>query len=444
MSGADTNAEVTAAPAAAVPAVAPLDEAKPTGPGGLPLAFAVTWVSYASYYLGRKGISVAKATIGETLGRSSLYGVETVYLAAYAIGQYISGTLGDRVGARRLIGAGMLVSAAACAAFGLGSGVLVFLVAFAINGLAQSTGWPGNVKAMAEWTTPRSRGAVMGLWSTCYQVGGIVATGVAARLLAHYGWRGAFLGPALLLAVVGVGVLLLLRSPTARGGTPIAVVDPHDAAARERARVERHAAQRRVLRDRTVWFYGASYFGIKLIRYSFLLWLPFYLHTVLHYDTTAAADLSTSFEIGGIAGTIGLGVLSDRFPRLRRSVFAAASLIGLAGALWLYARFGATSTVMNFSLMALCGALLFGPDALLSGAAAQDAGGAQGAAIAAGVINALGSTGAILQELVTRTVSNVWGWNALFVSFMGFALLSALCLVPTFRTRAAAPLPGQA
>ena len=49
----------------------------------------------------------------------------------------------------------MLVSSAACALFGVGSGVAVFLAAYLVNGLAQSTGWPGNVKAMAEWTNRR-------------------------------------------------------------------------------------------------------------------------------------------------------------------------------------------------------------------------------------------------------------------------------------------------
>ena len=40
------------------------------------------------------------------------------------------------------------------------------------------------------------RGRIMGLWSTCYQVGGIAATAFATWLLVHYGWRTAFLGPA--------------------------------------------------------------------------------------------------------------------------------------------------------------------------------------------------------------------------------------------------------
>ena len=90
---------------------------------GRAVAFAITWLSYATYYMGRKGFSVAKSAIVDQFGPRALtfyhpskyisVGVETAYLTAYALGQYVSGSLGDRIGARRLVSTGMLVSAAA-------------------------------------------------------------------------------------------------------------------------------------------------------------------------------------------------------------------------------------------------------------------------------------------------------------------------------------------
>ena len=169
---------------------APVVSEKQRDPGSFALAFGITWLSYASYYLGRKGFAVARKRIVAELGDGALVGVETAYLAAYAVGQYVNGTIGDRVGARRLIAVGMLASAAACAVFGWGGGFVVFFGAFLVNGLAQSSGWPGNVKAMAEWAPPARRGVIMGFWSTCYQLGGIAATAIAAWFLGRYGWRG--------------------------------------------------------------------------------------------------------------------------------------------------------------------------------------------------------------------------------------------------------------
>jgi sugar phosphate permease len=45
------------------------------------------------------------------------------------------------------------------------------------------------------------------------------------------------------------------------------------------------------------------------------------------------------------------------------------------------------------------GFTLYGPDALMTGAAAQDIGG-RGTALAAGIINGMGSVGAVVQEFV--------------------------------------------
>jgi sugar phosphate permease len=102
-------------------------------------------------------------------------------------------------------------------------------------------------------------------------------------------------------------------------------------------------------------------------------------------------------------------------------------------ALALYSKIGGLGFTANFLAMALIGVLLFGPDAILSGAAAQDAGGPKAAAAAAGLVNGIGSLGAVLQELVTKGVASRWGWEALFSVFIAFSLLAALMLLPVVR-----------
>jgi sugar phosphate permease len=185
-----------------------------------------------------------------------------------------------------------------------------------------------------------------------------------------------------------------------------------------------------MLRVPAVWALGGAYFGLKLIRYSLLFWLPYYLHTALGYDEGAAGYLSTSFEVGGIVGAVATGWVSDRWFPERRALLTAPMIFALAFALWLYQAVGDIGMVPNALAMALVGFLLFGPDALISGAAAQDLGGGRAAASAAGIINGLGSIGAILQGSLTATVSATWGWNALFWVFVVLALVSGFALLP--------------
>jgi sugar phosphate permease len=397
----------------------------------------LSWLAYAVYYLGRKGFSVSKKTIVGELGISeaALGAIDTAYLSAYAVSQFLSGLSGDRLGARRLVGFGLLGSALCCAAFGASSGVLAFGALFLLNGLFQATGWPGTARAMGEWTTPENRGTVMAFWATCYQVGGIAANALCGYLLIRWGWRSAFFGPALLLAVMAAAVFLWLRE------APRAVEAP-DAASPDALRVEAalvRDAQRSVLTSGVLWSYGASYFFIKFIRYAVLFWLPYFLSTTLAYRPDVAANVSSAFEIGGIVGVIAVGMLSDRVRVLSRAALSALSLVCLALALFAYSRFAGRGLLENAVILAFVGAFLFGPDALLSGAAAQDAGGTRAFAAATGFVNGLGSIGGMVEGLAVPQLSARYGWGALFPTLLVLALAAAVALLPAIVWQRRAP-----
>jgi sugar phosphate permease len=400
-------------------------------------AWSITFVAYATYYTGRKGFSAVKKPLHDSLGISeaTLGLIDTVYLCAYALGQFVSGVLGDRVGARRLVGFGMLLSAACCAAFGSSRTALFFGIAFCINGLAQSTGWPGTTRAMAEWTTLQNRGTVMAFWSTCYQVGGLLATFLAGKLLGLWGWPAVFYGPAVLMSVVALLVFTFLRrGPSARAAAlaESASVSAAPVVEAEVPPSERGRAQRQVLKNPVLWCYGASYFFVKFIRYTLLFWQPYYLAHVLGYPAEIAVYVSGAFEAGGIVGVILLGVFSDRLRRWSRSAVAALGLLALAGTLLAYSRSG-TGVLENVILLALVGAALFGPDALLAGAAAQDAGGPHAAAMATGFVNGVGSIGAVLTGVAVPVISGGGSWKMLFPLLTSLAIFASAALLPTLK-----------
>jgi sugar phosphate permease len=393
------------------------------------LAFGLMWLSYATYYLGRRGFAVVKKPIEQAFGVSeaALGRIDTAYLTAYSIGQFVSGRFGDRVGARRLVGYGMLLSALACAAFGSMSGVIAFGLLFTLNGFAQATGWPGTTRGMADWTTPETRGSAMGLFSTSYQVGGFVAVWFAGLLASRFGWRSAFFGPA--LAMIAVALVVLTFFPVARGASSHAP----DAAPPEEVERERRAAQLAVVKNPMIWFFSASYFFVKLIRYALLFWLPYYLSTTLGYSTLEAAGISTAFDAGGFAGVIAIGPLTDRSKRFGRVGMAALWLVGLAFACGAYMQWGASGKIVNIALLALIGAMLFGPDSILCGAAPMDAGGPRAASMATGFVNGVGSIGPILQGLLVPPFALHFGWQALFPAFVVLSLCAAAALVPALR-----------
>lgn len=383
-------------------------------------------MAYASYYLGRKGFSAAKRAIeaDHILDLRQLGYVDSGYLAAYSLGQFLNGMLGDRIGARRLVSFGLIASATLCFAFGFSSAALLLMVLFTLNGIAQATGWPGVTRAMAEWTTPENRGKVMGWWSTCYQVGPLLAGPLAGLLIHAGGWRAAFRAPMLIMVGVALLVLLVVKPGPALAGE--VTLDRDEIAA------ERRRAQREVIKNRVLWSYGASYFFIKFMRYALQLWLPYYLQKQLAYPVDTANYVASAFEAGGLVGVIAIGTLSDR-PKLGRVPLSAISLIGLALALFACAKLVGTNTSLNVVLLAVIGALLFAPDSILCGAAAQDAGGRNATSMATGFVNGIGSVGAFVVGLAVPRMVESYGWQVLFPCLVGMALLSALCLVPALR-----------
>src|SRR6185295_6082905 len=92
--------------------------------------FAVTWLAYAGFYLTRKSFSVAKIGILAdshfTITKSTMGWIDFANLSMYAIGQFLWGMAGDRVGPRRVILTGMMASIIVA----IGAGASPFTILF--------------------------------------------------------------------------------------------------------------------------------------------------------------------------------------------------------------------------------------------------------------------------------------------------------------------------
>jgi OPA family glycerol-3-phosphate transporter-like MFS transporter 3 len=167
------------------------------------LVFALTFVSYAFFHLGRKAFSAIKPVFVDTalyppdgyltggggLSQNEMLGLlDTLFLLFYSAGLYGSGLLADRHDLRIVSALGLALSALLTCLFGLSGlcnvrSLWLYASLWSLNGLAQSTGWPANVAVMGNWFGAEARGAVFGVWTGNASFGNILGTGAILLLL---------------------------------------------------------------------------------------------------------------------------------------------------------------------------------------------------------------------------------------------------------------------
>ncbi len=179
-----------------------------------------------------------------------------------------------------------------------------------------------------------------------------------------------------------------------------------------------------LLSHSTIWVTGIAYFFVKLTRYSFLFWLPLFMTEALGYEADQAGYMSSVYELVGFLGVIAAGFLSDWFFQARRFPVSALMLYALGVMCLIYPQLSHAGFLWNGIGIGLIGMMTFGPDALMSGPAPMDIGGQQGAAMAAGMVNGIGSIGSILSPIVVAQVSARFGWDNLFYFFVVLSIIS--------------------
>jgi OPA family sugar phosphate sensor protein UhpC-like MFS transporter len=402
--------------------------------------FGITWLAYAGLYLTRKSFSVAKIDLGEgtAIGftQAQLAWIDGAFLAAYAIGQFLWGMVADRFGTRAVVLTGMLVSVAAAVAMGSSSVAMVFGLLFFVQGLAQSTGWAPLSKNLSCFFSRNERGTVMGLWSTNYALGGLMASIFAGYVGQHLGWRQAFLLPAATLLLIWVLFFLLQKNkPEDVGLPPIEVYhgdqapEPASGGAGPQANGGSWRIILEVLRSPMVLLLGAVYFCFKPARYAILFWGPKYVNDKLGTGMAESGFISAMFELAGPFSVILAGLISDKVFAARRMPVSILCLLLLGGLLYFLDDLPSSRWLLGGSLF-LIGLLTYAPDSLISGTAAVDFGTKRGAATASGLINGCGSVGAIVGGTIPGFFQARWGWHGVFTLLAGAVLLAALLLLP--------------
>jgi DHA2 family multidrug resistance protein-like MFS transporter len=135
------------------------------------------------------------------------------------------GTLGDRIGRRKvlLIGAAAFGLTSILAAYSTSAGMLIF--ARALQGLAAATLAPSTLSLIRNmFLDPRERAMAIGIWVASFSAGAAIGPVFGGLILAHFWWGAVFLiNVPVMLMLLAVGPILLpeFRDPNAGHLDPI-------------------------------------------------------------------------------------------------------------------------------------------------------------------------------------------------------------------------------
>lgn len=431
----------------------------------------ITFIAYVCYHASRKPTGIVKSVLcppnkthgwapfNTPEGVSKLGEIDVAFLACYSIGMYVAGHLGDSLDLRLFLTTGMIGSGIFVGLFGMGFFWNVhefwfFLVMQMIAGLFQATGWPSVVAVIGNWFGKRKRGLIMGIWNAHTSVGNISGSLLAASVL-DYGWGWSFVSLGGLIMFGGVIVFFFLPAypedvgfscihgdeeaqvVKTVGGDGVVVEGERESGSGKGGdgRGKSIGLLEACMIPGVITFALCLFFA-KLVAYTFLYWLPFYLTQTeiggKYLSVKSAGNLSTLFDVGGIFGGILAGYMSDKLSA--RAITAGSFMYAAIPAMLLYRSYGSVSMHVNIGLMFITGLFVNGPYALITTAVSADLGthkslkgDSRALATVTAIIDGTGSVGAAIGPLLTGFLSTR-GWDEVFMMLVLGAFIAGLLL----------------
>jgi predicted MFS family arabinose efflux permease len=230
---------------------------------------------------------------GAGLALTTLWGV-------YALLQYPSGRLSDRLSRRTLLVGALLVAAVGYLLLSAATVYPLFLLAAGVIGVGAGL-YPTAARALVSDRFEQKRAAAFGLHTASGDVGGAVAAGVAVVVVAAAVWRAPFLPVAAVIVAVAVGLHLLSREPYEVKRVDLDV----------RGAVSRFSDNRRVAA------LALAYCGFAFSWQSSTGFLPLFLREAKGLSPAlASGGFAALFVVGAVVKPVSGGI-GDRYGKAR-------------------------------------------------------------------------------------------------------------------------------
>ena len=427
----------------------------------------ILMIGYALFYFVRKNFSITMPALEAELGisKAKLGLFLTLNGVIYGLSRFVNGFLADRVSRKKMMAAGLLLSAVVNILIGLSpemngifnfldaegkatAGLVVFIGSlWLINGYTQGMGYPPCGSLMAHWIKPSELATKQSIWNSSHSIGaGLVALLCGTLILQYYSfaaWQWCFFIPAG-LAIIGAALLFFgLKDTPASVGLPDPESMDENAPVEEVVQEDegftklayQKLVKKMVFRNPVIWILAVANFCVYVIRFTILDWGATFLTQDRGLSIQVASTVVASSEIvGGIIGTLLAGWATDKFFKSRAQ---RTCLLGLIGATICFLIFWLLPKGMNVLAIAsiiMASFFVYMPQALI-GIACSNHATKRAAASANGVAGIFGYASTTVSGLLFGALADAYGWNSVFevsiiFGVVGIVLLALLWKAP--------------
>ncbi len=273
-------------------------------------------LSYMVVFFHRLAAGVVREDLVRDFGlsASSFGSLASMYFYAYMIMQIPVGMLADSLGARITVFGGTLLAGAGSLLFGMASSVPMLFLGRFLVGIGVSTVFVSILKILSQWYRNREFASMSGLTAFIGNFGGVLAQLPLAFLVAHFTWRTTFMGIGGVSLLLAVLCWLFIRNTPGDMGFPPINESLQGTEGKPSPGLLKALGE--VLVSRNIWF-ASLLCGLSSAAFLSLsgAWGISYLREVFNLDAREASKIVSYCVFGGMAGTFGVGCLSDRLGR---------------------------------------------------------------------------------------------------------------------------------
>lgn len=381
-------------------------------------ALGIALVAQTAVSISDQGVATLTAFITQDLELSPAEagGLVAAIPLGRILGSYAAGRAVDRIGERTVLIAGAAATGLAVVLAATAQPV-VLAGLFVATGVFTSTATPAGGKMVLLAFPPLRRGTAMGIRQTGIPLGGLIAALTVPWAAGAWGWRAglAIAGALTLAGAAAAFAAVRLRPSVNETAVAIAGSGSDDAVGR-------------LLRNRNLLLLTA--WAVMLVggQYVLVAFLPLHLHETAGMALPVATLFVALLQIGGIAGRLGWGVISDRLFGGRRRPPMLIITLAASAAFFMLGLLPGTTPAGAFGVAALLGgASVLGWQTIFVVSIAELAG-PRRAGTATGFALTWVSVGIFLAPPLYGAIAQIAGGFSLM--WVALAVTSALSLVP--------------